>query len=137
VQRTALDDVLSARSDTKQSMLAWLRQAPGAANPRNILAHIERLKAIRSIALPAEVGRNIHQNHLLRFARQGAQTAANDFRDLTDERRYATLVALLLETSATLTDEILDLNDRLLGSAFAKAKRDFEAVPRRRSGNQR
>jgi hypothetical protein len=118
-------------------MLAWLRQAPGAANPRNILAHIERLKAIRSIALPAEVGRNIHQNHLLRFARQGAQTAANDFRDLTDERRYATLVALLLETSATLTDEILDLNDRLLGSAFAKAKRDFEAVPRRRSGNQR
>jgi TnpA family transposase len=101
VQRTALDDVLSAHSDTKQSMLAWLRQAPGAANPRNILAHIERLKAIRSIALPAEVGRNIHQNHLLRLARQGAQTAANDFRDLTDERRYATLVAMLIETSAT------------------------------------
>jgi hypothetical protein len=33
---------------------------------------------------------------------------------------------MLLETSATLTDEILDLNDRLLGSMFAKAKRDFE-----------
>ena len=41
VQRTALDDVLRARSDTKQSMLTWLRQGPGAANPRNILTHIE------------------------------------------------------------------------------------------------
>ena len=41
----------------------------------------------------------------------------------TDEVTFA----MLLETSATLTDEILDLNDRLLGSTFAKAKRDFEA----------
>jgi hypothetical protein len=73
-QRTALDNVLGARLNTKQSMLAWLRQAPGAANPRNILEHIERLKAIRSIALPEELGRDIHQNHLLRLARHGAQT---------------------------------------------------------------
>jgi len=121
-QRTALDNALGTRLNTKQSMLAWLRQAPRVANPRNILEHFERLKAIRSIALPEELGRNIHQNHLLRLARQGAQTPANDFRDLTDERRYATLVAVLLETSATITDEILDLNDRLLGSLFAKAK---------------
>jgi len=127
-QRTALDNILGTRLNTKQSMLAWLRQAPGAANPRNILEHIERLKALRSIALPEELGRNIHQNHLLRLARQGAQTPVNDFRDLTDERRYATLVTVLLETSATITDEILDLNDRLLGSLFAKAKRQFESA---------
>jgi hypothetical protein len=35
---------------------------------------------------------------------------------------------VLLETSATITDEILDLNDRLLGSLFAKAKRQFESA---------
>ena len=108
-QRTALDNILGTRLNTKQSMLAWLRQAPGAANPRNILEHIERLKAIRSIALPEELGRNIHQNHLLRLARQGAQTPVNDFRDLTDERRYATLVAVLLETSATITAALREI----------------------------
>jgi hypothetical protein len=126
--RTALDNVLGSRLNTKQSTLAWLRQSPGAANPRNIVEHIERLKAIRSVALPQEFARNVHQNHLLRLARQGAQTPANDFRDLTNERRYATLVAVLLETSATITDEILELNDRLLGSLFAKAKRQFESA---------
>ena len=34
------------------------------------------------------------------------------------ERRYATLVAILLDTEATLTDEILDMHDRMIGSAF-------------------
>jgi hypothetical protein len=31
----------------------------------------------------------------------------------------------LLESTATLTDEILDMHDRIVGSAFAKAKRTY------------
>ena len=40
-----------------------------------------------------------------------------------DPRRYGTLVAVLLEASSTLTDEILDLHDRFVGSIFNKARR--------------
>ena len=40
--------------------------------------------------------------------------------------RHGTLVALLIETSATLTDEILDLHDRLIGSFFTKSKNKYE-----------
>jgi hypothetical protein len=36
------------------------------------------------------------------------------------------LVAILLDTHSTLIDEILDLHDRMIGSAFAKAKRAYE-----------
>jgi hypothetical protein len=32
------------------------------------------------------------------------------------------LVAILVEATATLTDEILDLHDRVIGSFFTKAK---------------
>jgi len=32
------------------------------------------------------------------------------------------LVAILIEATATLTDEILDLHHRMIGSFFAKAK---------------
>jgi TnpA family transposase len=45
-------------------------------------------------------------------------------RDLDPLRRYATLVAILLETRATLTDEIIDLHDRYIGKLFNKAKRN-------------
>lgn len=36
------------------------------------------------------------------------------------------MVALLIETSATVTDEILDLHDRLIGSFFTKSKNKYE-----------
>jgi hypothetical protein len=49
-------------------------------------------------------------------------------RDFEVQRRQATLVAILLDTRATLIDEILDLHDRMVGSAFAKAKRAYEAA---------
>jgi hypothetical protein len=47
-------------------------------------------------------------------------------KDFEVERRQATLVAILLDTHSTLIDEILDLRDRMIGSAFAKAKRAYE-----------
>lgn len=43
-------------------------------------------------------------------------------------RRHGTLVALMIETSATLTDELIDLNDRLIGSFFTKSKNKYERV---------
>jgi hypothetical protein len=48
-------------------------------------------------------------------------------KDFEVERCHATLVAILLDTQATLIDEILDLHDRMIGSAFAKAKRTYES----------
>jgi hypothetical protein len=59
-------------------------------------------------------------------AREGAQTTVYHLRDFEVQRRQATLVAILLDTRATLIDEILDLHDRMVGSAFAKARRAYE-----------
>jgi len=49
---------------------------------------------------------------------------AQHLRDLETTRRYATLVAVILDTRATLIDEIIDLHDRFMGSLFSKAKRN-------------
>lgn len=82
--------------------------------------HIERLKAIRELCLPPDIGHSIHQNRLLRLAREGGQTAVYQIEEYETDRRHATLIAILLDTSATLTDEILNLHDRLIGSFFTK-----------------
>jgi len=52
-----------------------------------------------------------------------AETADNRF-----ELDNGSLVAVLLETTATLTDEILDLHDRFIGGLFNKAKRKHDEV---------
>ena len=49
---------------------------------------------------------------------------AQHLRDLEPARRYATLVAVILDTHATLIDEIIDLHDRFMGALFSKAKRN-------------
>jgi hypothetical protein len=125
-QKSKVEALLSVREGSRQTVLAWLRQPAGAPSARNILAHLERLQALRQVGLPIEIGRTVHQNHLLRLAREGAQTTVYHLKDFEVERRQATLVAILLDTHSTLIDEILDLHDRMIGSAFAKAKRAYE-----------
>jgi len=122
--RCSLDDLLMIREESKNSGLIWLRQPPGPPRPKHILVHLERLKAIRELALPDGLEHVIHQNRLLKLAREGGQMTAQHLRDLEPARRYATLVAVILDTQATLIDEIIDLHDHFVGSLFSKAKRN-------------
>ena len=51
---------------------------------------------------------------------------AQHVRELEPTRRYATLVAVVLEARATVIDEIVDLNDRIIGTLFNRARRRHE-----------
>lgn len=122
-QRRILDGLLSIREGTTISSLSWLRQPSGSPNAKHILAHIERLRTIEDLALPDGLERAIHQNRLLKIAREGGQMTAQHLRDLESARRHATLVAVVLDTRATLIDELIDMHDRMLGMLFNRAKR--------------
>jgi len=39
-----------------------------------MLEHIDRLRCFQALELPEGIGRNIHQNRLLKIAREGALT---------------------------------------------------------------
>ena len=96
--RAALDQLLIVPRGASISPLAWMRQAPGAPSANVILQHLARLAAVRSVRLPAGIGRDVHQHRLLRLVREGAQTAVFQLLDLEPQRRYATLVAILIDT---------------------------------------
>lgn len=124
-QKARLDALLELREGGPYSTFAWLRQPPGAPTARAVLAHIERLRAIRELRISPGTGRRVHRNRLLQIAREAAQTSVYHLREYEADRHYGTLVALMIETAATLTDEILDLNDRLIGSFFTKSKNKY------------
>ncbi|MGP6159108.1 MAG: hypothetical protein ACLPYS_16630 [Vulcanimicrobiaceae bacterium] len=86
------------RADRSISTLAWLRRSPGAPTARAVLAHIERLRVIRELGLPAGVGRDVPQSRLSRMAREGAQTAVYQLQEYETERRHATLVAIVIDS---------------------------------------
>ena len=120
--RRRLDDLLKIKPESNVTKLVWLRQSPLKPNSRHMLEHIERLKAFQELSLPEGIGRHIHQNRLLKMAREGGQMTPQDLAKFESERRYATLVALALEGTATVTDEVVDLHDRILVKLFSTAK---------------
>lgn len=121
-----LDSLLNLRPEAKITNLSWLRQPAGPARARHLLEHIDRLKALREIALPPGLETSVHQNRLLKIAREGRQMTPQDLGKFEPNRRFATLTALTLELQATIIDEIIELNDRIIGSLFNRAKRSHE-----------
>ena len=63
-QKSQLDGLLEMREGSPYSTLAWLRLPPGAPTARAILAHIERLRAIRELRISPEASRRVRQNRL-------------------------------------------------------------------------
>lgn len=120
--KRSLDNLLNVAPDMSITWLVWLRQSPLKPNSRYMREHIERLKVFQSLALPDGLGRQIHQNRLLKMAREGAQMTPRDLAKFEDERRYATLAALAIEGMATVTDELVDLHDRIMIKLFSAAK---------------
>ena len=124
--RVGLDELLQRKRETKKTWLAWLRQSPGRPNSRQMLEHIERLRALQSLDLPLGIERQIHQNRLLKIAREGGQMTAADLAKFEPQRRYATLVALVAEATATVIDEIINLHDQIIGRLFNRAKHQHQ-----------
>ena len=93
---------------------------------KHILEHIERLNTLKSLELPNSIEQKIPQNRLLKMAREGSQMTPYDLAKFEEDRRYATLVSVVLEAKATLIDEIIDLHDRIIGKLFNRAKNNHE-----------
>jgi TnpA family transposase len=122
-QRKDLDGLLLRKPESKFTWLAWLRHSPSKPSSFQMLEHIERLKVLQNMNIYEQASRvGIHQNRLLKIAREGSQMTSQHIMDFKDKRRYATLVALVLENIATITDEIIDLHDRIMGKYFNAAK---------------
>lgn len=120
--RKRLDDLLRRRENGRMTRLAWLRQSPAKPNSRHMLEHIERLKVWYELDLPVGIEQQVHQNRLLKIAREGGQMTPADLAKFEPQRRYATLVAVAVEGTATVTDEVIDLHDRIIGKLFNTAK---------------
>lgn len=125
-QRQSLDRLLKRKEGSSITWMMWLKQSPHKTNTKSMLEHTERLKLLQSIAIPEAIEHSVHQNRLLKIAREGSQMSPADLAKFEPTRRYATLVAVCIESMATLIDEIIDLHDKIIGKLFNTAKHKHE-----------
>ena len=119
-QRRLLDALLLPHTGTNLSDLAWVRQSPGKPGRKTFAAIIERLTLLRAIGIDPDIAVGVHPERLRRLCQEGVRLTAQHVRTLQATRRRATLVATILETIVTLTDDAVLMFDRLLGQMFRR-----------------
>lgn len=112
VQRRRIEALTQQRENTSLSCLAWLRQMPEAAKPGAMLGLIERLQHVREIGIEPGLGHLVHQARLAQLAREAGRTTVQHIASYERQRRHATLVAVSLDLSASLTDQAINLFER-------------------------
>ena len=121
-QREALDTLLAIKEGTSMSVLAWVRQPPGAPGHRALARLVQQIAALRAIILDPACAEGVHPERLRKLAREGARFTAQHLRALSPSRRFATLVATVLDTITRLTDDGVGLFDRAVGRMFRRAE---------------
>jgi TnpA family transposase len=125
-QRKRLDALTQRREedgqDTNQTWLTWLRQMPQAGKPAAMLGLLERLEHVRAIGIEPGRGHHVQQTRLAQLAREAGRMTAQHVAGYERQRRHATLVATSIELAASLTDQAIDLFDRLIGTMFRRAE---------------
>ena len=115
-----LDALLTINPTTGLARLTELRSvqtSPKAEHLRDILA---KLADVRGFGIDGEAEERIHPDRLRRLAREGRLSPAYLIDRYTAARRRATMVAMLIDLEARLSDASLDMADRLIGSAFTR-----------------
>jgi TnpA family transposase len=123
-QKKQLDMLLVVPTDGRRTSLSWLREPPGPAKPSSFLKVIERLQYIRAFGLDPLLARRVHANRLRRLAHEGEQYTPQFLERFDPLRRYATLVAYLLDMTATLTDTALEMHDHIMGLLFKQGQKN-------------
>jgi hypothetical protein len=134
-ERAALDGMLVPDPALRgRSRFAWLRDAPQAPGPANILALLDRLEWVRALGVGAGRAGRIRPARLARLVEEGGIITAQHLAGLEPTRRAALLLAQVAELRTRLADATLAMFGKYTGSLFTKARnrddRRFQATRR-------
>jgi hypothetical protein len=121
-QLAALDELLTLDPETGFTRLTTLRTIPSAPKPDHVREIIDKLGVVRAVGIAHDAADRIHPDRLRRLVREGRLSPTYLIDRYTSARRRATVVALLIDLEARLTDAAIEMADRLIGAAFTRGK---------------
>ena len=126
-QILSLDGLLSPMPGTNKTYLAWLKEVPGQSSPDVFLKVVEKLEYVRALKLQVNT-QGIHPNRLRQLSKIGSRYEPRSFRRFNDPKKYAILVAYLLDLIQDLTDQAFEIHDRQIMSLLSKGRKAQEEV---------
>jgi TnpA family transposase len=125
-----LDMLLSLMPESSKTYLAWLREMPGNSSPDAFLTISEKLVFLRGLQLQIDTT-DIHPNRLRQLSKVGARYEPRSFRRFDDPKKYAIMVAHLIELIQNLTDLAFDIHDRQITQLLSKGRKAQEELQKK------
>lgn len=126
-QTEKLDHLLSVMPESSKTYLAWLREIPGTISSDSFLSVAEKLDYIRRLQLQIDT-KGIHPNRLRQLSKIGARYEPHSFRRFNNPKKYAILVAYLIELIQDLTDQAFEIHDRQILQLLSKGRKKQEEL---------
>ena len=123
-QRALLETLLVVPEGERQTPLDRLRRAPTRVSGPALVQALHRVEAIRLFELEQVDLSFIPKGRVKALARYAATALVYNLRQLSPERRLATLLAFVQTYLAVVHDDALDLFDALMRTAFSQAARE-------------
>ncbi len=121
-----LDTLLEPAPARGMTPLAWLRRPAVSNSPKAIVGNLEKLTFVRATGVEAWSLAALNPNRLTFLAQLARKSSAQALQRSPAVRRYPLLVAFLVHCLATVTDEVVEMFDRCLADAYARAGKDLE-----------
>lgn len=125
--RARLDALLTEDAGGSVTRFVWLRQFETGQNSADMNRLLDRLEYLRALALDRGILADVPPHRVARLRRQGERYFAGDLRDISGDRRLATLAVCALEWRCAIADAVVETHDRIVGKTWREAKSRCDA----------
>ena len=122
LQRAKLNSLLQPEAAMNgKTPFSWLAQPPQKPSAKSLLKLLERVRLLKDMNLPPLDAR-LHRDRVIELSRKCAKYKSQSLLKLPENKRLALLVSHIAEVTQDLTDETLDMFDRLMTELMSKGK---------------
>ena len=125
-RRQWLERLLEPAPARTMTPLTWLRRPALSNSPRAIVENLEKLAFLRAAGVEGWTLESLNPNRLTCLAQLTRKASAQALQRAPAVRRYPMLVAFLAQTLTDVTDEVIEMFDRCLAEAYARAGQALE-----------
>jgi Domain of unknown function (DUF4158) len=124
--RNRLDELVEVDPELRtRTRLSWLREALEIPSAKSLRKVLDRLAFLHALEVPTP-DTHVHPNRLRQLASRCGQYAAQPLGRLAADQRHTLLAAYLPDLSTSLTDQTLDMLDKILDEPVRKGNKKQE-----------
>lgn len=124
--QTKLDELLLPDESKGCTPLVWLRRGATSNSPNAILEALEKIAYLRQIGVESWDLTVLNPNRLKVLAQLGRKATNQALQRTPEERRSPILTGFLKQSLVDITDEAIEMYDRCLWEAYARAGHDLK-----------